>query len=141
MYSKISNCYDKKNNNLNIIQTRNNYSNTRDPKLWGPPLWLSLHIFSVYYDPKNEEDINRCISFIKNLPYQLPCFSCSEHAKNYIKDKEHDLHQICRTKKNLFEFYVDFHNYVNIRNKKRTYTYEEAWDMYSNGINMVNFSY
>lgn len=126
---------------LTVRKTRSTYPNTRDPHLWGPALWLFLHISSVNYSPDSQEQINRCVEFVRNLPYMLPCYSCSEHAKKYVADQEDELPTICSTRKGLFEFYVDFHNYVNNRQGKRLFSYDEAWNMYANGANVLNFSF
>ena len=126
---------------LTVRKTRSNYKNTRDPHLWGPALWLFLHISSVNYEPSTKEQIIRCIEFVRNLPYMLPCYTCSEHAKKYVSDHEEKLPVVCSSKKGLFEFYVDFHNYVNNREGKRLFSYEEAWNMYSGGANVLNFAF
>ena len=127
---------------LTVHKTRKNYPNTRDPHLWGPALWLFLHISSVNYNPgSSPEQAGQCADFIKNLPYMLPCNNCSEHAKKYIADHEDELSRVCLSRDGLFRFYVDFHNYVNQRQGKRLFSYEEAWNMYANGANVLNFSF
>lgn len=126
---------------LVIHKARSDLPNTRNPHVWGPGLWLFLHISSANYDPVSQEQIHRCMAFIKNLPYMLPCYNCSEHAKQFVKDREADLHTICQNRKSLFEFYVDFHNYVNNRQNKRLFSYQEAWNMYANGAGILNFSF
>jgi len=126
---------------LTVHKTKVDYNNTRDPHVWGPGLWLFLHISSVNYDPESQEQIQRCVDFIENLPYMLPCYNCSQHAKQYVTDVGDNLPQICKTRKDLFEFYVDFHNYVNTRQGKRIFSYKEAWDMYANGAGVLSFSY
>jgi len=154
-YQNISNCFNpdvrvppsslyfeqQQDKNLSICKTKTNYTHTRDPHVWGPGLWLFLHISSVNYTPDSQEQINRCIAFIKNLPYMLPCYNCSEHAKKYVAEIEKNLPEICKSRKNLFEFYVDFHNYVNNRQGKRLFSYQEAWQMYNNGVGILSFTY
>ncbi len=127
--------------NLTLQKTRTDIQNTKNPKLWGPSLWLFLHISSINYTPDSPERVKMCKEFILALPYMLPCNKCSEHAKQYVADHKGKLDTICFSRENLFKFYVDFHNYVNTRFNKRPYSYEEAWKMYSNGANILNFTF
>jgi hypothetical protein len=132
---------EKEEKKLVINKTRVSYNNTRNPHVWGPGLWLFLHVSSINYNLSSKSQISRCETFIKNLPYMLPCHDCSQHAKKYIEDFGSKLDEICKNKRKLFEFYVDFHNYVNMRQGKKIFSYKEAWDMYSNGTDILNFSY
>ena len=125
---------------MNIKKERKTYNNTVNPLVWGPSLWLFLHISSIHYDINpNKDKQNRCKQFIMSLPYLLPCIDCSEHAKFYINKIESDLDRICSNRNSLFKFYVDFHNYVNNRHNKKEFSYKEAWNMYSNGVDILSF--
>lgn len=126
---------------LVLEKTRTDVKNTRNPKVWGPSLWLFLHISSVNYTPTTPEKIEMCVEFVKSLPYMLPCDNCSEHAKQYVKENSEKLVEICSSRERLFNFYVDMHNYVNARHGKRVFTYEEAWNMYSSGVDILNFTF
>lgn len=124
-----------------LEKTRTDSNNTRNPKVWGPSLWLFLHISSVNYIPDSTEKIEMCVEFVKSLPYMLPCENCSSHAKKYVNDNKEGLMKICSSREGLFKFYVDMHNYVNVRHGKRVFTYEEAWNMYSGGVDILNFTF
>lgn len=56
---------------------------------------------------------------IIGIPVLIPCETCKEHATNYIEEHKHKLMEICKTKKDLFKFFVDFHNFVNKRLGKK----------------------
>lgn len=101
------------------------------PEIFGPPLWFVLHNASVYY-PENASPLHaeRMKNIILGLPVLLPCETCKEHATNFIEENKHLLSDICKTKKSLFEFFVDFHNYVNERLQKPVLSYEEASKIY-----------
>ena len=102
-----------------------------DPKVFGPPLWFSLHNASVYYpDTASPPHAERMKNIIIGLPVLIPCETCKEHATNYIEANKHLLLDICKTKKDVFKFFVDFHNYVNEKLGKVKLTYEEAQDLY-----------
>jgi hypothetical protein len=55
-------------------------------KIWGPPMWISLHTITFYYPthPTNEIKL-KYRSFFKNLGYILPCSHCKESYCEFIK--------------------------------------------------------
>ena len=106
--------------------------NIKDPNVWGPIYWFNLHNSSNFY-PTNpslklmEITKNRIMS----IPYELPCNKCKKHAIQYINSRLCELDIIVNSKENLFNFYVDFHNNVNIRTNKKILSYEEARKIWS----------
>lgn len=106
-------------------------NNGNDPKVFGPPLWFSLHNAAAYY-PENAAPLHaeRMKNIIIGLPVLIPCETCKEHATNYIEENKHLLMDICKTKKDVFKFFVDFHNYVNERLGKKKFSYVEAQNLY-----------
>lgn len=54
-------------------------------KIWGPPMWLSLHTISFDY-PLNptEEDKNNYKKFFESLGDVLPCSFCKNSYKKFI---------------------------------------------------------
>ena len=103
----------------------------KDPSVFGPPLWFSLHNASAYY-PETASPVHaeRMKNIIIGIPVLLPCETCKEHATVFIENNKDKLSEICKTKKALFKFLVDFHNYVNIRLKKKVITYDAAHALY-----------
>jgi hypothetical protein len=103
----------------------------KDPSVFGPPLWFSLHNASAYYpETASPAHAERMKNIIVGLPVLLPCETCKEHATAYIENNKHRLSEICKTKKDLFAFFVDFHNYVNQRLGKKILKYDEAHALY-----------
>ncbi len=105
-------------------------SSTIDPKVFGPPIWFTIHNVSGLY-PSSPSPIlkERMKGFIKSIPYLIPCQECFLHAQNYIsKYDERGLDEIVSCGKKFFEWGVDFHNYVNVRIGKKIYEYEEAYN-------------
>jgi hypothetical protein len=127
--------FEDTDNKIIINKNEDVKNNLSDPKIWGPSFWFILHNGAFHY-PKNASPIiaEQTKYFIRGIPTMLPCKLCSIHAKEHIDNNEHLLDIITSTRDNLFKFYVDFHNQVNIRNGKRTYTNEEIYEMYKNGI-------
>jgi len=116
--------------------------NTTSPEVFGPPLWFSLHNASAHY-PINPSPITseRMKNIILGIPVLLPCKNCSEHATAYIEKHFERLDKICGTRDNLFKFFVDFHNYVNVRYNKPVMSYEDAYKMYLGGVKINKMSY
>ena len=105
--------------------------NTADPTVFGPYLWISLHISAAHY-PFNPSPIvrRRIKDRILALPYEIPCEKCRPHALSYIESKASELDKAVSCRSELVKFYVDFHNYVNTFLKKPTWTYEQAIKYY-----------
>lgn len=117
--------------NLNIYIKTEKFVKTKDPRIWGPPTWLYFHLMSANYPIKpTREEMVGMRNFIISIPYTLPCESCKDHAKKFIFDRSDFLNIIVLNRDNLFNFFVDFHNYVNKRQGKNEMTYEEARKKY-----------
>jgi hypothetical protein len=112
------------------------------PHIFGPPLWFTLHNSSNNY-PDNPSPIvkERMKNIIIGIPVLLPCANCKDHATAYIETHFDKLDDIVSTRDKLFNFFVDFHNYVNKRYNKKTYSYEEAKDLYSGKNKVSKLSY
>ena len=102
-----------------------------DPKVWGPPLWYTLHNGAAHY-PESASPIcaARMKGFILGLPYLISCEECSNHARAYIEKNQQNLDAICSGRNNLFAFWVDMHNRVNARHGKPAMSVEEAANLY-----------
>jgi len=103
----------------------------RSPEVWGPPFWFTLHNGSLNYPSlANPLCIERMKNFIIGIPVMIPCETCKEHATSYIETNKDYLDYICASRDKLFKFFVDFHNFVNIRLKKPEMSYDDAYRLY-----------
>ena len=103
----------------------------RSPEVWGPPFWFTLHNGALNYPSlANPLCIERMKNFIIGIPVMIPCETCKEHATAYIESNKDYLDYICASRDKLFKFFVDFHNYVNIRLKKPEMSYDDAYRLY-----------
>jgi len=95
-----------------------------DPKYLGPGYWASWHLKSIHANTtRKKAEIARNIALdIANFP----CLKCKNHAKEYVsrnplidavKDKDEF---------SIFNWTINFHNEVNVRLNKKTYTLEDA---------------
>jgi len=87
---------------------------------WAHPTWLFFHSLAEKINEdflkKNTLDV---LNMIKNICVNLPCPTCSEHAKNYMKHITPD-HINSRDKIRLM--FLNFHNSVNARTGKQTFS-------------------
>ncbi len=127
---------------LHITKTTKEFTNTSDPMVWGPPAWISLHISAVNY-PEQASNLvrERMKNRILALPLEIGCTDCRTHCTNIIQKIAPNLDTICSTRDNLFKFYVDLHNMVNVRLNKPVMSLETAWKMYKGGVNLTTITY
>lgn len=100
-----------------------------DPKYIGPGYWTSWHLKSLRAKKRNEKaEVSRNI--VLDIA-SFPCLKCRDHAKEYVR--KHPLIDVVDSKKeiSLFEWTVNFHNAVNLRIGKDTYSLEDAMAMWS----------
>ena len=103
-----------------------------DPEIWGSHYWQYYHTMSLKYPEHPTYDQQRNMyDYLMNLYNQLPCQVCREHARDYIVKNEPKINRAILSQRDLFNFFVDFHNSVNHRNGKPMVSYEEARSMYS----------
>ena len=117
---------------------------TKDPKVFGPPLWFSIHNSAAHYpispSPLCQQHV---MSFIKTIPYLVPCEECFLHAQSYITQfSDSDLLEITKTRATYFEWSVNFHNFVNKRIGKREVSLQDAYNMFHNTpkVKLLSFS-
>lgn len=96
--------------------------------------WYEIHSYALH-KVKNSRDKLWYDIYIENLIDLFPCLDCKQHFRKYVMD-----HPISNAKitiyKNMdvtyFQWTVDFHNSVNMRLHKPTYTLEQAYNIYTN---------
>lgn len=100
-----------------------------DPDIFGPSFWFTLHNAAVaYYDYPNDLAKAMMRQFIYSIPVIIPCIKCKEHAYAYIRTQ--DVNCAVENRKNLFRFFVTFHNYVNAKGGRQPMSIAEAEDLY-----------
>lgn len=129
-------------NNIEMNMIIKKFVNTSDPNIWGPSFWFTIHNGTSKYPEKaSPYVIEKMKGFIIGMPVMIPCEKCKVHAFNHIEKHKGNLDQICSTRKNLFNFFVDFHNYVNKRYNKPEMSHNQAWNMYNKGVNVRYMTY
>lgn len=89
---------------------------------WGISTWIFLHTLVAKVNPDKYDQIKvELFQYITSICNILPCPTCREHASTYMKKiKLNMLPTIDSLKRMLF----DFHNHVNLRLKKKIYSYD-----------------
>jgi hypothetical protein len=125
-----------------LMEWESSKSNTSEPEVWGPAFWFTLHNGASKY-PINASPIvvERMKGFILGIPVMIPCEICKEHATSHIENNYNNLDKICSTRENLFNFFVDFHNFVNKRYKKPLMSYNDANKLYNGDAIVSKLSY
>ncbi len=125
---------------LQITSTPTLVQNLSMPDVWGPAFWFTIHNGANSYPRKASGIVKeRMKGFILGLPEMVPCANCKEHARDHIETS--NLDDVCDGHDSLFNFFVDFHNYVNKRYNKPVISYDEAVKLYSGGavINVIKY--
>lgn len=101
-------------------------------KLWGPPLWFSLHFGALNLPDKlTPDDQSMVVNFLKSLPIWIACDECKNHAYNYIQKNTYRLMSMSKSKEGVFQFLWEFHNHVNRETGKGEISLEEAYYIYT----------
>ena len=99
--------------------------------IWGPCVWYLFHTLAYKAVPETFAQIKtELIQYIQRICSNLPCPECTQHATEYMKSNSRVI-ALINTKEQLHYFLVDFHNTVNLRKKKPTFTYEQADEKYN----------
>ena len=110
--------------------------------LWGSSTWFVLHTLSEKVSDLLFQEIREeLLNILYTICVNLPCPTCTEHAKQYLNGI--NFHSI-QTKQQLQRMMFDFHNSVNERKKISLFPYSEVQNQYSKAITkniLQNFMY
>ena len=100
-----------------------------NPEIWGPGAWLFLHTITLNY-PTNPtfEDKENYKNFFISLKNVIPCKNCAKHYSENLNNFPID--DSLNSKEDLVKWLIDNHNKVNVKNKKREYSYDEVIEKY-----------
>lgn len=126
----------------NITWEKKHVTNIASPNIQGPPFWFNLHLSAAHY-PKNPNNyVKNVMKYrILAIPIEIVCRVCKTHASAYIESHRDQLDYIVSSREKLFEFFVKFHNKVNERKNKPIVSVEDAWKMYTGGVDISYMTY
>lgn len=103
--------------------------NSRNPDIFGPPLWFVLHNAATCYAKRPNAFTRQGMKqLLTNLHQLVPCNTCKEHFHDWLL--ETNLDDVVSSKEKLFAFFVDTHNYVNRRYGKPEMSVKAAKELY-----------
>ena len=138
--TKVENYVDT--NKLDMKWTTVEYANPSDPRIWGPAFWFTLHNGAIRYPIKASRICaERMKGFILGIPVMIPCEKCQDHATSYIEANYSKIDEIVSGREQLFNFFVSFHNNVNERYNKPIMSNEDAYALYTSGVNVTKLEY
>jgi len=98
---------------------------------WGPAIWYFFHILAEKVKPESFVIVRETLlDTIKIICVNLPCPTCSIHAKTYMNNLNNNT---IRTKDQLKQMLLNFHNEVNKRTGKPEFSLTELNEKYSKG--------
>jgi hypothetical protein len=98
-------------------EVNNNIIVNMSTKIWGPPMWTSLHTITFSY-PINptEEDKKQYKEFFTLVGNILPCILCKKSYNEFIKSGETKLDdKVMSNKDTLTKWLYHLHNKVNLK--------------------------
>jgi len=100
--------------------------------VWGPAIWYIFHTLSykinpIYFNELKDQLIDHFVSICNKLPYP----KCAEHARQELKNLDKSK---ITNKKELCMYFINFHNKVNVRNKKKIFTFDEFMSKYKGAV-------
>ena len=107
-------------------------------KHWGPCTWILFHTLAEKVKEETFHLIKtELLNMIIAICHNLYCPECTAHAKNKLKTLRKDKILV---KEDLKKVLWSFHNSVNVRTKKKIFTYEELNEKYKNEklVNVIN---
>jgi hypothetical protein len=100
--------------------------------VWGPAIWYFFHTLSYKLKPNHFNELkDQLINHFISICHNLPCPECAEHAKQELKHLDKSK---ITNKKELCMYFINFHNKVNIRNKKKIFTFDEFMSKYKDAV-------
>ena len=120
-------------------QTTNTTDITKKKMKWGEPVWFFFHTIGEKIKPESFQIIrNELLRLCISICHNLPCPTCSAHAKDYLN--QHNLNVI-QTPEQFKEFFYVFHNTINKKKGFAEFPRELLQDKYSkaNTINIFNY--
>jgi hypothetical protein len=104
-----------------------------DPRIWGPGTHFCIHMMGM--NIKTVEEIPFFIKTVRMLTGHLPCSTCRGHAATFLSKNPPEQY-IGNDISKCFKYTVDLHNHANTMTGKGIMSYEDAFEIYTNLMNI-----
>lgn len=95
------------------------------PEVWGPHFWFTLHTISFFYpEYPTSTDMRNYKEFFERFALFIPCSSCQQHYKQFLK--QYPIDGYLDSRDSLSRWVVYLHNKVNVRNGKPEWSYDDV---------------
>lgn len=88
---------------------------------WGNAVWYLMHTLAFKLNKEYENEVPVLFDYFYRICCNLPCPSCSEHARKNLSRLRRDK---IKTKEDLIHVLWEFHNMVNKQTKKNEFSKE-----------------
>ena len=117
-------------------------------KLFWRYWWYNLHVLAENYpNYPSDNDIQQLGNFFITMANNFPCGKCKNHFNQYINNVPYE--NAIKSKNQLRKYFIDLHNDVNLRTRKKIIPLDEAIKLYKHrnwkkklknetGINIIN---
>lgn len=96
-----------------------------DPAIFGPGIWLTMHLIAL----NTSADDDRVVWMTHAVINVLMCSTCRHNAQKYLKKNPITYNG---TPLWAFDWWLEFHNHVNLSKGKPTWSREKALSYYRN---------
>jgi hypothetical protein len=106
-------------------------------QLWGNSTWYIFHTLAEKLKPDYDSEIQTILYHFKQVSFNLPCMDCAKHATDMMQNAKLDK---VKTRDDLKQFFLEFHNIVNKKLNKPIFSRDECDKLYAkaNTVNVVN---
>ena len=106
-------------------------------QLWGNSTWYIFHTLAEKLKPDCDSEIQTILYHFKQVSFNLPCMDCAKHATDMMHNAKLDK---VKTRDDLKQFFLEFHNIVNKKLNKPIFSRDECDKLYAkaNTVNVVN---
>jgi hypothetical protein len=105
--------------------------------MWGNSTWYIFHTLAEKLKPECDSEIQTILYHFKQVSFNLPCMDCAKHATDMMQNAKLDK---VKTRDDLKQFFLEFHNIVNKKLNKPIFSRDECDKLYAkaNTVNVVN---
>ena len=106
-------------------------------QMWGNSTWYIFHTLAEKLKPDCDSEIQTILYHFKQVSFNLPCMDCAKHATDMMQNAKLDK---VKTRDDLKQFFLEFHNIVNKKLNKPIFSRDECDKLYAkaNTVNVVN---